>query len=673
MKKATGVLVAAVALTVLAAILDARVPAAHREILDVDLGWTAGIPGLGLVIPGAILLYRFPRQPVAWLLCGSGLHWCLDGAAGSWLAYATYSGRPGAAAAFWVYQRLGAALLIWLPLLLLIYPTGKLPEGRWRVFAYASMAAASLAPLLTLIVPSGVAQARDGAPLPAPFRGLDLDPASLPLPDGWWPPLLAGAWLLLPLGVIGSFVVVVRRYRAADGDDRLALRWLTWAAVVDVLVIVSQVVVPELAGVTIGPAIALTGGAIAVALVRPRLLDIDRLLGGTLLYAAMAVTVLAVDACVLGATGALLGERLAERDAAVLALLLVMAAYGPLRHRLWLAIRRLTLGRRDDPYRVIAGLAEQMERAPSPAAELDAVAATVATAFRSSFVTVEVDGLTGTKLCVTHGEKTRPFRELPITYRGETVGRVLLPAHARVWWSTRDERLLGDVVRQAAVAARSALLAQELQRSREQIVAAREEERRRLRRDLHDGLGPALGGVGLRIDAARNLATRNPAEADKALKQAREDLTAAVADVRRLVHDLRPPALDDVGLLDAVRQQAAKLRAPGLAITVEGRDDLDPLPAAVEVAAYRIASEALTNVARHAGASTCRVRLALDGNELVVEVIDDGVGIRPGTASGVGLVSLRERAAELGGDCRIECPDGRGTAVRARLPMGAPA
>ncbi|WP_433291558.1 sensor histidine kinase [Actinoplanes sp. CA-030573] len=669
MKRAIPVLAAAVAFVVVAAVLDAQVPAAHRELIGIDLGWTAGLPGLGLVVPGAILLRRLPRHPVAWLLCGSGLHWCLDGAAGSWLAYATYAGRPGADAAFWVYQRLGATLLIWLPLLLLIYPTGRFPRS---FFAYASLAAASLAPLLTLIVPSEVAQARDGNPLPAPFAALDLDPFSLPLPDGWWPPLLSAAWILLPLGVIGAFALVVRRYRAATGDDRLALRWLTWAAVVDVLVMVAQLVVPELAGVVLGPAIALTGGAIAVALVRPRLVDVDRLLGGTLLYAAMAVTVLVVDACVLGATGALLGERLAERDAAVLALLLVMAVYGPLRHRLWLAIRRLVLGRRDDPYRVVAGLAEQLERSRSPEDELLAVAQAVGAAFRSPYVAVEVDRAGGERLVATCGEPAGPSRALPITYRGETVGRVVLPASgARVALSARDERLLGDVVRQAAIAARSAYLAQELQRSREQIVAAREEERRRLRRDLHDGLGPALGGVALRIDTARNLGARDRAgDVDKLLKQAREDITAAVADVRRLVHDLRPPALDDVGLLGAVRQQAARLRAPGLAVTVDGGAGLDGLPAAVEVAAYRIASEALTNVARHASAATCRVRLSVTDGALLVEVVDDGVGIAAGTPAGVGLVSLRERAAELGGDCRIECPDGRGTAVRARLPMG---
>jgi signal transduction histidine kinase len=155
------------------------------------------------------------------------------------------------------------------------------------------------------------------------------------------------------------------------------------------------------------------------------------------------------------------------------------------------------------------------------------------------------------------------------------------------------------------------------------------------------------------------------------LRQARDDTAAALADVRRLVHDLRPPALDDLGLLGALRQLAERLRPPGLTIEVAGSAGLDALPAAVEVAAYRIASEALTNVTRHAAATTCRVRIETDGTQLTVAVADDGTGIPADTPTGVGLVSLRERAAELGGECQILCPDGHGTLIRARLPLAA--
>lgn len=272
----------------------------------------------------------------------------------------------------------------------------------------------------------------------------------------------------------------------------------------------------------------------------------------------------------------------------------------------------------------------------------------------------------GETLLAEHGTAPAETQTLPITYRDETVGRLILAAGGpRTVLSPRDERLLADVVRQAAAAARSSYLATELQRSRERLVGAREEERRRVRRDLHDGLGPALGGVGLRIDTARNLLRQSPDRADQLLRQAREDVSTALADVRRLVHDLRPPALDDVGLLGAVGQVADRLPFP---VRVGGALP-DGLPAAVEVAAYRIASEALTNVAKHAQASTAEADFSVFSDMLVVEVVDDGIGITPGTPSGVGLVSLRERAAELGGRCEIECPATGGTTVRAYLPL----
>jgi signal transduction histidine kinase len=672
---AFAVMLVAVSAIVLALVLDAAVPAAHRAATALDPGWTGGIPGLALAVPGALLLRRLPRHPVAWILSITGVHWALDGLAASWLAYATLTdpARPGAEAAFWIFQRLGATLLLSLPLVLLLYPDGRLPRGRWRTASLIGLASTALLPIVLLMVPSGLAQAQAGGPIPAAFAGLDLDLTTVPLPAAVWVPLLAVANALVPLSLLVPFAVVVGRYRrsAGDPDRRATMRWLLWAAVVDLLVMLSIVVLPRTwssFGLTVG--VALTGVALTIGIVRPHLVDIDRLLGGTVLYGALAVAVLVVDACVLGAASVLLGERLAERDAAVVALLLVTAVYGPLRHRLWLLVRRVVLGRRDDPYGVVATLAEQLERSDSPEQQLLAVARSVAEAFRSPYVAVQVDRAGGESLVASHGRAPADTHVLPITYRGESVGRLVLPrGGARAVLSARDERLLGDVVRQAAFAVRTSHLAGELQRSREQIVAAREEERRRLRRDLHDGLGPSLGGVALRIDTARNLATRDPQKADQLLRQAREDVTAALADVRRLVHDLRPPALDDVGLLGAVRQQAERLRVPGLAVTVDGGDGLDGLPAAVEVAAYRIASEALTNVARHSGAEHCRVRLAVADGALVVEVADDGAGIDPGTPSGVGLVSLRERAAELGGDCRIECPDGSGTVVRARLPL----
>jgi signal transduction histidine kinase len=210
-----------------------------------------------------------------------------------------------------------------------------------------------------------------------------------------------------------------------------------------------------------------------------------------------------------------------------------------------------------------------------------------------------------------------------------------------------------------------------LSRSREQIVAAREEERRRLRRDLHDGLAPTLAGAGIKLDLARQGVRDDPAGAEALIDEARADVRSAIADIRRMARELRPPTLDALGLEGAVREQAANLATRGgggPVIIVEVPTPLPALPAAVEVAAYRIAVEALMNVVRHASAHHCEVRLALGEDELQVDIVDDGEGLVAG-ASGVGTRAMRERAAEVGGEVTIEAMEAGGTRVMARLPI----
>jgi signal transduction histidine kinase len=208
-----------------------------------------------------------------------------------------------------------------------------------------------------------------------------------------------------------------------------------------------------------------------------------------------------------------------------------------------------------------------------------------------------------------------------------------------------------------------------LSRSREKIVAAREDERRKLRRDLHDGLAPTLAAVGLKLDVARQAVRGDPAEAEETIDDIRREIREVIADIRRMSRELRPPSLDALGLTGAVRQQADALQGPGgPRITVEADAGLPPLPAAVEVAAYRIAIEGMLNVVRHADASTCAVRMALVGNELEIDVEDDGRGVDAG-GGGVGMRSMRERAAEIGGDVTIGPGPERGTILSARLPV----
>ena len=267
------------------------------------------------------------------------------------------------------------------------------------------------------------------------------------------------------------------------------------------------------------------------------------------------------------------------------------------------------------------------------------------------------------------GTPTDEAVRLPLLYHGEAIGRLILGRRSGEGsFSASEQRLLEDLARQAGVATYAVRLTTDLQRSRERLVTAREEERRRLRRDLHDGLGPALASVTLMSDAARNLLTQNPPAADALLVDLKREAQAATTEIRRVVYELRPPALDELGLALALREQAMQFSQSGLRVSVEAPDELPPLPAAVDVAAYRIFQEAMTNIVRHAQARICSIRLEVD-TSVRLEIADDGCGLN-GARPGVGLTSMRERAEELGGWCTVESRQTGGTIVRAVLPRG---
>jgi len=316
-----------------------------------------------------------------------------------------------------------------------------------------------------------------------------------------------------------------------------------------------------------------------------------------------------------------------------------------------------------------------LEHALAPDAVLPAVVQTLAEALKLPYAAILLAQGEGMVTAAAAGTPEGVSVRLPLVYQGEPVGELLVaPRSPGEGFSPADHRLLEDLARQAGVAAHAVQLTADLQRARERLATAREEERRRLRRDLHDGRGPQLASQALALAAARKLVARAPTAADALLDRLAEQAQAAVTDVRRLVHDLRPPALDDLGLVGALHEGAARYEHTGLHVAIDAPVSLPPLPAAVEVAAYRIAQEALANVARHAGARTCTVRLGLDraAGALALEILDDGRGLSPDRRAGVGLASMRERAEELGGTWMIGPAPAGGTRVFARLPLPLP-
>ena len=418
---------------------------------------------------------------------------------------------------------------------------------------------------------------------------------------------------------------------------------------------------------------------IGIAILRHRLWDIDLIINRTVVYGALSAIVIGLYVLVVGGLGALLQVR-GNLAVSLVAAGLVAVLFAPLRDRLQRSVNRLMYGERDDPYAALSRLGQRLEVTLAPDAVLPAVTRTVTETLKLPYAAIEVrrDG-SSFEVAATVGKPVSEPLRLPLTYGGETVGRLVLGRRAgEKEFSPADRRLLEALVRQIGAAVHAVRLTDEalrlstdLQISREGLVTAREEERRRLRRDLHDGLGPQLASLTMKAEAARDLLTVDPARSEALL----EDITAraqeAVIDVRRLVYGLRPPALDDLGLLGALRAQVAHGDHNELRVTIQTPDELPPLPAAVEVAVYRIVQEALTNAARHAEARNCAVCIALDEKVGVMhlEVTDDGRGIPEDRSAGVGFSSMRERAEELGGSCKVEALQEGGTRVEAALPL----
>jgi signal transduction histidine kinase len=436
-----------------------------------------------------------------------------------------------------------------------------------------------------------------------------------------------------------------------------------------------QALLADLAGITIvNCTFLLIPLAIGIAILRYRLWDIDIIINRTLVYGALTAIVAGLYVLVVGALGALVQSR-GNLLISLIATGLVAALFQPLRDYLQRAVNRLLYGDRDDPYAVLSRLGKRLETALAPDAVLPTIVETVKEALKLPYAAILLRQGEEFRTMAESGRSVGEPVRLPLVYQSETVGRLLLaPRAPGETFSPLEWQLLDDLARQAGIAAHAVRLTADLQHSRERLVTAREEERRRLRRDLHDGLGPQLAALTLKLETARNRLTHDPL-ADALLADITERTQAAVADIRRLVYALRPPTLDEFGLVAALREGAAQHGLPEentISITVDAPEHLPPLPAAVEVAAYRIAQEALTNVVRHAAARSCVLRLTLDEPRglLWLEIQDDGCGLPTMRRSGVGLQSMRERAEELGGSCEIESVPGGGTRVRARLSYG---
>lgn len=485
--------------------------------------------------------------------------------------------------------------------------------------------------------------------------------------------LLATAWAesSTAFGYVIVSALLLHAWWALEQADDEERRSLTWCALVWVVAgLVASFVAfmaesadlasfGHLGGVFVAAATLAPPGMVVGAL-RPDVVDVRGLVTRAVVAATVLVTFVAVAIGLVTAAEEIAGRTI---DATPVIVVCALLAFGvrPLQVLLRGVVDQLLFGDRPDPLAAATSLADRIGDDPTLA--LDAI--------REALVLPYASLRSGGTVLASSGTEVTHTRTLPLRLGADAVGEVVVGLRAGdLGLSPADEDVLRIVAPLLAQTLRARAMSRDLQASREAVVTAVEEERRRLRRDLHDGLGPTLSGVAFATDAARNQLRTDPQRADELLVLLRADTADAIAEIRRLVEGLRPPALDELGLAGALRQHAASLHsAEGsrLQVVLDVPEALPPLPAATEVAAYRIVVEALTNVARHAAATSARVEICAVAGELRFTVLDDGRSTGDWTP-GVGLTSMRERAEQVGG-MLTAAPGREGGLVRVVIPF----
>jgi signal transduction histidine kinase len=605
---------------------------------------------------------------IGWLLLASGVPF-LVGLLAENVAYLGLVWSPGsvegATAGLWVSNWIFPPALV--PLFVLVpltFPDGRLPSRRWMPVVVASVVIG----LVLLVVGAFGADTLllQGQRWPNPYQVAALAAVG--------PAMITAANLGVLACCLVAVVSLLVRWQSADRMARSQIMWVVLALLLMAIGFVVDAALALLAPTlypTVFPLLRLVPVvvpvAIAIAVLRHRLFDIEIVVRRVVIYLALTVVLLVIYlGAAVGVAAVLPGF---EGSARLLATALVAVAFAPVRDRLQSVIGRRLYGDRRHAYSALTRLARELQSPSSPEGVMGTLVASTAQALASPYVAIERNGAPGLPARVECG--VRPVDDelvfVDLRHGGRQVGTLAVARRGHEHFSTADGILLNDLAMPIGAAVQAVEVSAELHRSRERLLLAIEEERRRLGRDLHDDLGPRLAVISMQVEAAHDLVLVDPDRARVVLSRLLDLTEEAVREVRQMAHNHRPPTLDALGLMTALRAHVAYLAA--VPARVEAPEELPPLPAAVEVAAYRIALEALQNVAVHAHATGCVLRVAHDGATLTVDVEDDGVGIPAGHPVGLGLQSMAQRAGELRGVLTVEAAaGGTGTLVRASLP-----
>jgi signal transduction histidine kinase len=631
--------------------LTVDVPVHYYSLLDyqlITLRWDSAshlaqvISSLLFFALGILVFFRRPREPAAHalLFIGTGFFF-------QWLYIpdsVIHIFDPFASVFFQVFNSWTNAIVPSLAYIILAFPTPRWPLTRFPHLTLALLYLPySLAAILCYLL--------------LPHDPVALEQALFYVGVS---PLI---WILLTLPMLIHSIFSKR-----GPVERAQTKWLAFGMGSFICIGITSWLVGVPLGSTLGW--LMLPICVAIAILRYRLFDIDLIINRALVYGTLTVLVISMYVFVVGYLGTLFTAK-NNLMISLLATGLVAVLFQPLRDRLQLAVNRLMYGRRDEPVAVLSQLGARLEETIIPDQILPGIVRTVTQALKLPYAAIALKVAGDYEIQAESGYAAGPREVFPLIYQGQTIGQFLVSRRApHEDFSPADRLLLVNIARQAGAVAHAVQLNAALQQSRQQLVTAREEERRRLRRDLHDGLGPQLASQVLTIDAIGKLLEHNPEKAKELLQHLKTQLQDAIQDIRRLVYNLRPPALDELGLVAAL-QEGARQDAQDLSL-VEITTEPEPfpvLPAAIEVAVYRIVQEAMTNVLRHARARRCNICMTVRDDHVNLTITDDGGGYPENVHFGIGLNSMRERAEELGGMIQFGNQSQGGARVQVWLPL----
>jgi two-component system, NarL family, sensor kinase len=612
--------------------------------LDSETLWsnfliTNTVIGLSAAPCGLLIARAKPENPIGWLFLIWGIAPLLTAAVTPLVIYGPGHEWPG----FPMRLLVTIFLFSWswgvfccLPLILQLFPTGKPLSRHWAVLCWLTLGNAALGNMFVG---------------PTPEYG-----ASSFLVAPWWAVTESIGSVVTSLILFASVASLIVRFIRGSETVRQQVLWLLVAVI---LVIVINVpiwfTIPTGRNLLLLLSFPLIPAAATVAVLRPRLYDVRIVLSRVVVYTVLTAGVIVIYVGLV----AVLDQVLRGAGAPLLAALAIALAFNPVRVRLQRLVDNAVYGTRRDPVAAVSAVGQRLA-----GDDLGGVADALRESLRLSYVAVErVDGSS-----VESGEPTAASQNWPLTYDDKQVGKLVAgPRHGERQLSRSDQKVIDLVAAPLAIVLHAQALTEDLKISRERVIDAAEEERTRLRRELHDSLGPLLTGAAFKADGIALAAQSRPERAESLAIELADQLRQSVEGVRQLAYGLRPAALDELGLVGALREEGS--RYGPLKVVIQAPETMPALPSSVEVAAYRIAAEALTNVVRHSDAKLASVQLAADDGALEMVITDDGRSTGP-WSPGLGLASIKTRASEVGGSCEAG-PTAEGGRVAAVLPLRA--